>query len=238
MNHLEYQELTARLTALTEMVKVFRTPVEDEALGMFQGMFRGMFDKEDYEKVERVAKQIRSSYWRKASQEVKELSGWMDTRVDSFVSSNQDRADRELPFTKDLETLTLALADFIDEANEPAPGMVGLFGPVLKRCNDWVAMIREWTHLDAFRLRVIQSEAYQEAVRDGSIIKPFTWTRGIGELAGWLMNSKGKDDKALIGVYPQKEGKKSKGRKWKEADKVFTWKGKLVGWEQLANNFY
>lgn len=232
MNHLEYQELTARLTALTEMVKVFRTPVEDEALGMIQGMFRGMFVKKEYEKVERVASQIRSSYWRKASQEVKELSGWMDTRVDSFVSSNQDRADRELPFTKDLETLTLALADFIDEANKPAPGIVGLFGPVLKRCNDWVAMIREWTHMDAFRLKVIRSEAYQKAVDEGSIIKPFTWTRGIGELTDWLTRNK------LIDVYSQKEGQNWKGRKWKEADKVFTWKGKLVGWKQLASNFY
>ena len=91
MNHLEYQELTARLTALTEIVKVFRTPFE----------------------VARE-KKILNAYWIKASREVKELSGWMDTRVDSFVSSNQDRADRELPFTKDLETLTLALADFID----------------------------------------------------------------------------------------------------------------------------
>lgn len=214
MNHLEYQELTARLTALTEIVKVFRTPFE----------------------VARE-KKILNAYWIKASREVKELSGWMDTRVDSFVSSNQDRADRELPFTKDLETLTLALADFIDEANEPAPGIVGLFGPVLKRCNDWVAMIREWTHLDAFRLRVIRSDAYQEAVRDGRIIKPFTWTGGIGELAGWLMNSKGKDDKPLIDVYPQKEGKDWKGRKWKKADKVFTVKGELVESERLANNF-
>ena len=214
------------------MVKVFRTPVEDEALGMFRGMFRGMFDKEDYEKVERVASQIRSSYWKKASQEVKELSSWMDTRVDSFASSNQDRADRELPFTKDLETLTLALAGFIDEANEPIPGMVGLFGPVLKRCNDWIAMIREWTHLDAFRLKVIKSDAYQKAVHDeGSIIKPFTWTRGIGELANWLM------DNELIDVYSEKEGKKWKGRKWKEADNVFTVNGKLVGWKQLATNF-
>ena len=219
MNHLEYQELTARLTALTEIVKVFRTPFE----------------------VARE-KKILNAYWIKASREVKELSGWMDTRIDSFVSSNQDRADRELPFTKDLETLTLALADFIDEANEPAPGIVGLFGPVLKRCNDWVAMIREWTHLDAFRLRVIRSDAYQEAVHEGWIIKPFTWTRGIGELASWLMNSKRKDIKEkdndkLIDVYPEKEGKKSKGRKWKEADKVFTVKGKLVEWEQLQNNF-
>ena len=208
MNHLEYQELTARLTALTEMVKVFRTPV-----GVAQ------------------EKRIQNAYWKKASQEVKELSGWMDTRVDSFASSNQDRADRELPFTKDMETLTLALADFIDEANEPIPGMVGLFGPVLKRCNDWVAMIREWTHLDSFRLKVIRSEAYQKAVDAGSIIKPFTWIGGIGELANWLMDNK------LIDVYSQKEGQKWKGRKWKEADKVFTWKGELVGWERLANNF-
>lgn len=208
MDHLEYQELTARLTALTEIVKVFRTPF---------GVAR--------------EKKILNAYWIKASREVKELSGWMDTRVDSFVSSNQDRADRELPFTKDLETLTLALADFIDEANEPAPGIVGLFGPVLKRCNDWITMIREWTHLDTFRLRVIRSEAYQEAVHEGAIIKPFTWTRGIGELAGWLMNN------GLIGVYPQKEGKDWKGRKWKEADKVFTVNGKLVGWKQLASNF-
>lgn len=208
MNHLEYQELTARLTALTEIVKVFRTPV-----GVAQ------------------EKRIQNAYWIKASREVKELSGWMDTRVDSFVSSNQDRADRELPFTKDLETLTLALADFIDEANEPIPGMVGLFGPVLKRCNDWVAMIREWTHLDSFRLKVIRSEAYRVAVDEGWIIKPFTWTRGIGELANWLMDNK------LIDVYPETEKKKWKGRKWKEADKVFTVNGELVECERLANNF-
>lgn len=208
MNHLEYQELTARLTALTKIVRVFRTPV-----GVAQ------------------EKRIQNAYWIKASREVKELSGWMDTRVDSFESSNQDRADRKLPVTKDLETLTLALADFIDEANEPIPGMVGLFGPVLKRCNDWIAMIREWTHLDAFRLKVISSEAYQEAVHEGWIIKPFTWTLGIGELANWLMDNK------LIDVHSETATKKWKGRKWKEADKVFTWKGEQVGWERLANNF-
>ena len=93
-------------------------------------------------------------------------------------------------------------------------------------------MIREWTHLDAFRLKVIRSEAYQKAVDDdGRIIKPFTWIGGIGELANWLM------DNGLIGVYSQKEGKNWKGRKWKEADKVFTVNGKLVGWKQLATNF-
>lgn len=205
--------MTARLTALTEIVRVFRGPIEEKISGTFQGMFG-----EDSGEIKRTANQVRKSCLMKASREVKELSGWMDARLDSFVSSNQDRADRKLPVTKDVETLHQAMVGFYDEVNEPIPGMVGLFGPMLKRCNEWMAMVLEWfpdisPYPDKFRNLVVKSEEYKIAVDDKKMIRPFTWIGGKKELAKWIYQHFRPSPTDPVGV-------------WAMADKVFKWRDK------------
>ena len=127
--------------------------------------------------------------------------------------------DRDLPATKDVETLYQAMVRFYDDANEPIPGMVGLFGPVIKRCNEWMAMVLEWfpdisPYPDKFRNMVVKSEAYKIAVYEDKImIPPFTWIGKKKALAVWIERYFRPGPTDPVGV-------------WAMADKVFKWRDK------------
>lgn len=207
MNHSEYQELTARLRVVTDKVRVgrnWKSYAED---------FANEYGQDTPNPFSPI------KYERTIDRAVKDMAGWMDARLDSFITDNQDRADRDLPATKDVETLYQAMVRFYDDANEPIPGMVGLFGPVIKRCNEWMAMVLEWfpdisPYPDKFRNMVVKSEAYKIAVYEDKImIPPFTWIGKKKALAVWIERYFRPGPTDPVGV-------------WAMADKVFKWRDK------------
>lgn len=159
---------------------------------------------------------------------------------DDFVEENQGRHDRKVGISPDGQRLFDAMGRFLNAIETPiGKGDSFLCFEVCRMCQDWRGRMVEWFPGidtapgiigDTFVARLKSSDAYNNAIKDGTITAPFTWNGTITELADWLLNNDFILDHSH-GMTPT--------RKWSWADSVFSLPdGSKVTRIQLKNAFH
>ena len=171
---------------------------------------------------------------------VHETLDLMDRTVDGWIDENQERADRKLGPTADCRKLYLVMAGFIDATETPVAGANVLYVRIRKQCRAWMDQAVTWfpsitekeqgrgtidrrvskkQKVEQFKVELQSMPEYQLAIDDGTIIPPFTWTKGKRDLVEWLQNN-------IIPTRTDRNG--FRHPQWSIADNVFIKDGKPI----------
>ena len=164
----------------------------------------------------------------------------MDGTVDGWTNENQARADKGLGPTADVRELYSAMSAFMDATETPVDGAGVLYGRIRNKVRAWMDQAVTWfpsitekepgrgtidrrvskkQKVEQFKVELQSMPEYQLAIDDGTIIPPFTWTKGKRDLVEWLQNN-------IIPTRTDRNG--FRHPQWSIADNVFIKDGKPI----------